>query len=186
MKTSVKWAVSLAVAFMAMAAPGRIQAAGLPISAFFGTFSGGGVAQNDDSVYFAVTARDFDVVIRPDKAAPNGFRVTWTSVIRRGGDPSRPKIRRKSTTRVFVPTGRPGIFRDTSSADPVSGKEMGWARIKDQSLIVYQMVIDDDGAYELQRYERTLSGLGMQLSFTRLRDGERVRRVTGRLVKTAN
>ena len=47
------------------------------------------------------------------------------------------------------------------------------------------MVIDDNGAYQLQRYERALSGLGMALTFTRLRDGEEVRTAKGRLVKTA-
>jgi hypothetical protein len=183
MKTLMKWAVSLTAVFLLLIAPGRINAADLPVSAFFGTYSGGGVAENEDSIYFAVTARDMDVVIRPAGA---GFNVTWTSVIRRGGDPSNPKIKRKSTTRVFAPSQRPGIYRATASADPISGKEMCWARVKGQSLIVYQMVIGVDGAYQLQRYVRTLSGLGMQLTFTRIKDGDRVRTVKGRMVKTAN
>ena len=46
------------------------------------------------------------------------------------------------------------------------------------------MVIDKDGAYQLQRYERKLVGTGMELTFTRLKDGEQVRTVKGRLVKT--
>ena len=82
MKTLMKWAVSLTAVFLLLIAPGRINAADLPVSAFFGTYSGGGVAENEDSIYFAVTARDMDVVIRPAGA---GFNVTWTSVIRRGG-----------------------------------------------------------------------------------------------------
>ena len=45
---------------------------------------GGGIAENDDSIYFGVTARDFDVTIGP---AGNGFSVEWTSVIRGGDDP---------------------------------------------------------------------------------------------------
>ena len=183
MKIMMKRAVSMAAVFFALTAPNPIRAADLPVSAFFGTYSGGGVAENEDSIYFAVTARDMDVVIRPAGA---GFKVTWTSVIRRGGDPARPRVKRKSTTRAFAPTNRPGIFRAAASADPISGKEMCWARIDGQSMIVYQMVIGDNGAYQLQRYERTLSGLGMQLTFTRLKDGERVRTVKGRLVKTAN
>ncbi len=183
MTKRIKWAMSLAAVFLALAAPGRLQAADLPVSAFFGTYSGGGVAENQDSIYFAITARDMDVIIRPEGS---GFKVTWTSVIRRGGDPSNPKIKRKSTTRIFTSTKRPGIFRATDSADPISGEEMSWARIRGQSLVIYQMVIGDDGAYQLQRYVRTLSGLGMQLTFTRLKDGERVRTVKGRMVKTAN
>ncbi len=183
MKTLIKWAVSLTAVFLLPIAPAPIQAADLPVSAFFGTYSGGGVAENEDSIYFAVTARDMDVVIRP---AGTGFKVAWTSVIRRGGDPSNPTIKRRSTSRVFAPTKRPGIYRANDSGDAVSGQEMSWARIKGQSLIVYQMVIGGDGAYQLQRYVRTLSGLGMQLTFTRIKDGERVRTVKGRLVKTDN
>jgi hypothetical protein len=41
------------------------QAADLGIKAFFRNFQGGGVAENDDSLYFGVTARDFDVDIQP-------------------------------------------------------------------------------------------------------------------------
>ncbi len=178
----MKWLAPFMAVLLTLSAPLAAQQRDLPVSAFFGTFSGGGVAENEDSIYFALTARDFDVVIRP---ARNGFSVSWTSVIRRGGDPNRPKIRRRSTTRHFVATGRPGIWRATESGDAVAGKETCWARIDGQSLIVYQLVIDDDGAYQLQRYERRLSGGGMMLTFTRLRDGDRVRTVKGRLVKTA-
>ncbi len=171
-----------AAAAVFLAISGAARAADLPISAFFGTFAGGAVAENEDSIYFRVTARDTDVVIHP---AENGFSVAWTSVIRSGGDPANPNIRRKSTTRRFVASGKAGMFRAVSSGDPLAGKELSWARITGQSLIVYQMVVGDDGAYQIQRYVRTLTGTGMELEFTRLRDGERVRTVKGRLVKTA-
>ena len=61
---------------------------------------------------------------------------------------------------------------------------MSWARIKENALVVYLMVIDKEGAYQLQRYERKLVGTGMELTFTRLKDGEKIRTVKGRLVKT--
>lgn len=47
------------------------------------------------------------------------------------------------------------------------------------------MVVRDDGAYEIQKYDRTLQPSGMLMNFTRVRDGERVRQVEGRLVKVA-
>lgn len=178
----MRWLAAPAAVILGLAASFTARAADLPISAFFGTFAGGAVAENADSIYFRVTARDTDVVIHP---ADKGFSVTWTSVIRRGGDPGNPKVRRKSTTRRFIGSGKPGMYRAATSGDPLSGKEMCWARIRGQSLIVYQMVVGDDGAYQIQRYERTLNATGMQLVFTRLRDGERVRTVKGRLVKTA-
>ncbi len=174
-------AVLVAAALVAFSATASAQKRTLSIGHFFGTFSGGGVAENEDSIYFAVTARDFDVVIGP---AGDGFKVTWTSVIRRGGDVAKPKVRKKSTTRTFVSGARPGVFNGASSGDPLSGKEMSWARIKENALVVYLMVIDKEGAYQLQRYERKLVGTGMELTFTRLKDGEKIRTVKGRLIKT--
>ncbi len=172
-------------ALVALSAPAEAQKRTLSISHFFGTFSGGGVAENEDSLYFAVTARDFDVVIGPAATSGRGgFKVAWTSVIRGGGDVGKPRVRKKSTTRTFIAGARPGLFTATSSGDPLAGGEMAWARIKDNALMVYLMVIDDDGAYQIQRYERKLSGTGMELTFTRLKDGEKIRTVTGRLIKT--
>ena len=77
------------------------------------------------------------------------------------------------------------MFNGISSGDPLSGKEVSWARIKENALIIYLMVIDKKGAYQLQRYERKLVGTGMELTFTRLKDGEKVRTIKGRLIKAA-
>jgi hypothetical protein len=171
------WILLLALA--AGAAPAAAQ--DLSIAAFYGTFQGNGVAENEDSAYFAMTPRDFDVVIAP---AEGGFTITWTSVIREGGDPAAPNVRRKSTTKAFAATGR-GVFRAVDSGDPVKGEEASWARIRRNTLTVYAMTVEPDGAYQMQRYDRTLSGTGMDLTFTRTKDGERTRRVKGKLVKTA-
>ncbi len=101
-----------------------------------------------------------------------------------GGDVNKPRKRKKGTSRTFVAGTRPGMFNGTTSGDPLAGKELSWARIKENVLIVYLMVIDKDGAYQLQRYERKLVGTGMELTFTRLKDGEKIRTVKGRLIKT--
>jgi len=165
-----------------IAATGNVQAADLSFKAFFGKFQGGGVAENDDSLYFGVTARDFDVDIQP---ASSGFSIAWTSVIRSGGTPEKPASRRKTSMRTFKATARTGIWQAVESKDPVEGGELCWARIKDDTLTVYLMVVRDDGVYELQQYDRKLLATGMEMSFTRLRDGDKVRRVKGRLVKVA-
>jgi len=163
-------------------ASSAVQAADLSIKAFYGQFQGGGVAENDDSLYFGVTARDFDVNIQP---AESGFSVTWTSVIRGGGSPGKPDTRRKTSMRTFKSTARAGVWQAVESKDPVTGGELCWARIRDNTLSVFLMVVRDNGAYELQQYDRTLLATGMEMTFTRLRDGEKVRRVKGRLVKVA-
>ena len=48
------------------------------------------------------------------------------------------------------------------------------------------MTIDPKGDYELQQYDRTLIDTGMKLVFRSTRNGENVRKVTGRLARTGN
>jgi hypothetical protein len=152
-------------------------------AAFFGTWSGGGVAENRDSIYFNMTARDIDVTIRP---VDNGFTVSWTTIIRQGGNVQNPNQRRRETVRTLRPAPQGRVWRCVESGDPFTpGKEACWARITGRTLTLYQMTIRADGAYELEQYDRTLTDTGMDLKFTRLRDREPVRTVTGKLVKTA-
>ncbi len=103
----------------------------LTIDAFFGTFSGGGVSENKDSIYFATTARDFDVTIAP---AGTGFKIDWTSVIRKGGDPSKPDIRKRKSTKTLRAAGAAGVFHCATSGDPLKGQEMCWANITGSTL----------------------------------------------------
>ena len=155
----------------------------LPIAAFYGKFSGGGIAHNADSEYFAMTARDFDVVIKPESG---GVRIDWTSVIRGGGDPQNPRIRRRMSSKIFQTTDTPNVFHGSKSGNPLEGKELSWARVDGNTLRVFLMTVSKEGVYELQQYDRTLSGTGMTLLFRSWRDGDRLRSVLGRLVKTAN
>ena len=155
----------------------------LSIKAFYGKFSGGGIAHNADSEYFAMTTRDFDVVIKPEDG---GVRIDWTSVIRRGGDPLNPKIRRRKSSKLLRATAKPNVFHGSKSGNPLKGEELCWARIDGTTLTVFLMTVSESGIYELQQYDRTLSGTGMRLLFRSWRDGDRVRSVSGRLVKTAN
>lgn len=158
------------------------RAADLSINAFAGHYVGSGLARNDVSEYFDLTVRDLDVTIRPEGA---GFNVAWTTVLREGGDPDNPNIKRKSSSISFVPAGRPGVFRGAPSVDPMSGSAYTWARIEGQTLTVHSLVIDETGSYTMHSYDRTLTGLGMELRFTRVRDGEPTKTVTGKLVKVA-
>ena len=163
--------------------PGSGSAQDLPLSAFFGNFSGSGLAENSDSLYFGVTVRDLDVGIGPEDS---GFFVEWTSVIRAGGDPNNPDVRRRTTRVSFVPAEQRGVFKSAATAEPLSGEPLNWAYISGNTLTVNVFVIRDDGGYEVQSYGRTLTAGGMALEFTRIRDGETVRKVEGRLVKVAN
>ncbi|MFI4986286.1 MAG: hypothetical protein ACHQF3_02505 [Alphaproteobacteria bacterium] len=155
----------------------------LSLKAFFGTYTGSGVADNKDSIYFGVTARDLDVVIHPEGS---GFSVAWTTVAHEGGDPAKPKTKRKEDRVVFVPGAAEGIWRAAEEPDPLSGNPYVWARIEGSSLFVYLLTVDVKGRYEMQRYVRTISGSGMELTFVAEREGERTRTVKGKLSRTGN
>ena len=174
-----------ALGLAAVVAGGAAEAAqDLPITAFAGRYVGTGLARNDLSEYFALTVRDLDVTIRP--SGQGGFALDWTTVVRHSGDPDNPKVKRKSSALTFVPSGQPGVYRSATQADPMSGRPYTWARIKGNTLTVHSLTITDDGSYLMQTYDRTLTGYGMELKFTRLRDGEATRSVTGKLTKEEN
>ena len=164
--------------------PPSAPAHALAIKAFFGTFAGNGLADGADVAYFGVTQRDLDVKISP--AGDGGFTVTWTTVLREGGNPKAPNVRRRETTMTFAPGPRPGLFHSLDNGDPLGGGMISWARISRNTLMVHQFAVTADGRHELQTYARTLSGSGMSLLYTRVLDGERTRRVRGKLVKTAD
>lgn len=171
------------ICLLVITAGAGAQARDLPIGAFYGSFKGGGVAENRDSIYFGVTVRDFDVQIKPEG---DGFRVDWATIIRKGGDPNNPKVKRKAQSAVFIPAGNPGVYRAVDLADPLQGGKYAWARIAKQTLYIYALLIDGEGRYDMQIYERTLKPSGMDFVFHRVRDGEPVRTVKGKLIKYAN
>ena len=158
------------------------KAADLSVAAFFGAFQGSGIAENADSLYFGTTARDLDVIIGADNSG-GAFFVRWTTVIRSGGDPNNPNVRRKTQNIVFKSTPQPGTFRGDGSGDPLSGEPYIWARIMGQTLTIYIMNIDKSGGYNMQSYARTLNAFGMDLVFKRIRDGEPVRQASAKLTK---
>jgi hypothetical protein len=163
-----------------LAAGGLAAAQDLSIRAFKGTWGGSAVANNRDSLYFGVTIRDLDVTITP---TTGGFKIGWTTVIRRGGTPTKPKLRKKSVAMTFRNTGRKNVWKLTNSGDMLTGNPYGWARINGKTLTLYLMAIDARGSYAISRYARTLSGTGMDLEFTAIRDGEPARVVRGKLVR---
>lgn len=155
----------------------------LSIKAFYGTWQGSGVAENADSIYFGVSARDFDVIIHPEGT---GFSVAWTTVAHTGGDPKKPNVKRRQDKIVFVPSAGGATWRAAPESDPLGGQPYAWARIEGTSLIIYVFTIDRDGRYELQHYKRTLTGGGMDLVFTDTADGSRARSVKGKLIKLSD
>jgi hypothetical protein len=138
------------------------------IEPFFGEYRGKTISEDDG----VTTTRDLGVTIEPDG---DHFKITWRTVTHDG------ELKHKSYGISFVPTRRPDIYRSAMRTDmfgnrvpmdPLSGDPFVWCRIAGKTLTVYALLINDDGRYDLQVYDRTLVDRGLDLKFTRLREGD--------------
>ncbi len=157
------------------------NAASADFTAFFGEYEGEAVSENDGEV----RKRDLRVNI---SAFENGFTVNWISVTKRPNG----KLNRKEHAINFLPTRRENIFRsgerkdlfgNAVPMDPLKGDPYVWARIHDETLTVHALHVLEDGGYEMQTYARTRIPEGLSLRYSRVRDGEILRTVTGTLTE---
>lgn len=152
----------------------------LALAAFFGIFRGGGVAESGDNPQFRTAMRDSQVEIRA--AEGNGFRIAWATTAPRG-NPNQPTAKTKTTEMTFKAGAKPGMFEAVPQGNPLAGQDFAWARLKRQTLTIYSMTTTPEGGYEMQRWDRTLQGIGMEMTYTRISDGEPTRSVKARLTK---
>ncbi|MCB1364478.1 MAG: hypothetical protein KDK02_10165 [Rhodobacteraceae bacterium] len=152
-------------------------AARADIARFIGDYSGSAEMVSADG---STTPRDMSVAISQTR---DGFRVQWTTVTYKSD--GRTKVSPYSVD--FLPTDRPGIysaamqrnvFGHAVPLDPMKGEPYVWGRITGDTLTVYSLFVDDNGGYEMQQYDRTLAEGGLQLEFTRFRNGEMLRSVS--------
>ncbi len=156
-------ALGLAAALLSSAA----QAADRKLDAFVGRWIGTGQATEGVVAPVATQSRDSEVVI--EKVA-DGFKVSWTTMSSDLDDGSKAKV--KASSLVFKASRKPGYFVDVKSGDPLKGKKSTWARLSGDTLTVNQLVVSEDGQWDVTVYERTLSdGDRMKSSFTRIRNG---------------
>lgn len=160
-----------------------IASADVSLKAFEGVWQGTAVSESDLSTNFPVTVRDLDVEIRP--LADGSFKLTWRTVQRQKGDPSKPQEVVKETARLFVPKAGGKVWYMQPSEDLYAKGTASWASLKGQTLTVYSMTLREDGGYDMLVYKRILNGLNMKLDFKALRDGELRRTANGTLIKSA-
>jgi hypothetical protein len=160
---------------------GVAQAQSSEFQRFLGTYAGEAVSASGEEF----DKRDISVEITSEG---KGFKVKWTVVIKRGRD----RPRREERTIAFLPAKRPDVFSSAMRTDqfgnavpldPLSGEPYIWARIDGSKLWMYALFVTETGGYEMQTYERTLVPGGMELRYARVRDGEVLRTVTGKLKK---
>lgn len=167
----------LACLFGARPATARDQS----IDAFFGAYEGASISGATEGV----SVREMKVSIAPTK---RGFNVTWNTTTHK----TEGKSKVKTYSIDFEPTKREGIFGsemrrnkfgDRVPLDPLGGAPYVWARITGNVLTVYSLHITAEGSYEMQVYHRTRTEDGLSTKFTRFREGQPVRVITGTLAK---
>lgn len=143
---------------------------------FFGEYVGQAELFNSDGSLREV--RDLDISISPEKMG--GFSAAWISVRlvdgRRDVDGVKRWVQESHFERDkegrLIESTRSSLFARKSKADLLSGETLRWARVDGNVLSVYSMAVLEDGRYELQIYDRSLTELGLDLSFRRLVDEE--------------
>lgn len=140
------------------------------VTRFVGTYSGSAVVEQADGT---ALPRDMSVTIA---RKGDGFRVEWSSITHRDDG----RVREKSYSIDFVPSERGSVyaaamkrnvFGHTVQMDPMKGEPYVWSRISGDTLTVYSLFVAEDGGYEMQQFDRTLTDGGLQLNFKRISDG---------------
>jgi len=170
------------VVFLVAAVARPALAENRKISDFYGAYTGQSISVTGEGL----SARDLNVEIKKTK---QGFNLSWTTVTRKKDQ----SAKRKSYSIDFSKSPRKNMWGSAVRRDafgnmqPINplreGDPFVWATLKDDTLTVYALLITEAGGYELQTYARALTAGGMTLNFTRLRDGEQLKSITGVLLK---
>ncbi len=123
--------------------------------------------------------RDLGVEISRTKT---GFNVTWEVTTHKpsgGYKTKKYSINFRATKRkyVFAAQMKKNIFGSMDPLDPMKGEPYVWARIKGDTLTVFALLINEDGGYELQIYDRSLAEKGLDLKYSRIRNGQQLRTI---------
>lgn len=173
----VRFLAAFSVIFLAWTT-GAAAAENIPLKSFFGKFRGSAVSETDAAKKLDFALRDLDVTIAPKG---DGFEISWISN-QRPIPGSGSKVTKRQNTIAFLAPNENGVYKPEQQGDPFMGGNMAWSRIENRTLFTHVLTIGERGAYELQSYARTLTPEGdMKLLFTRYRDNERVRQVSGTL-----
>lgn len=152
------------------------------IADFVGDYKGSAELVRADG---SAEPRDMSVSISKTKA---GFNVSWKTVIFKHDG----RVKEQSYSVDFVPTDRAGIysaamrrnvFGHEVQLDPMKGEPFVWGRISGETMTIYSLFIDEEGGYEMQQFDRTLVDDGLQLNFSRIRDGHPEHSVSTLLVR---
>jgi len=153
------------------------QTAFADISRFVGSFTGSAEVMLADGTK---QPRDMNVEISQTK---EGFIVKWTSVTYRPDGSKKSKSYSVEFTpsdrgEVFAAAMTRNVFGHSVPLDPMKGEPYVWSRINGDTLSVYSLFVAEDGGYEIQQFDRTLTEGGLTLAYQSVRNGQINRTVT--------
>ena len=168
-----------ALAFVALFVASAAQAADRKIEDFYGRWVGTGQATQGIVNPVATQSRDSEVII---ERAADGFKISWTTMSSIINDGSKSKVKASALT--FKRGKNPSVFIDLKSGHAMDGKKTTWARVSGDMLSIAQLVVADDGQWDVTVYDRTLKGADqMTLAFTRITNGAIARQASLMMTK---
>lgn len=174
----IGWGVLVLAALLLWVPPVAAQ----DISQFVGRYSGSvEVVHADDDI----DPRDMSVEISETR---KGFSVRWTSITEKNDGRRKEKsykvdFRESDRDGIFSAAMGRNVFGHEVQLDPMKGNPYVWARISGETLTVFSMFIHQNGDYEMQQYDRSLSEKGLHLVFSAHLNGSPTRQLETELIR---
>ena len=160
--------IATVLALAALSFSSTAQAADRKIGDFFGRWLGTGEATQGATAPVKTQSRDTELII---ERAADGFKISWTTMSSDVTSPTKSKV--KTAEMTFKPGAKPGFFVELKAGNALDGKKTTWARLSGDTLTINQLVVADDGKWDVSVYDRTLKDKDtMELAFTRISDGK--------------
>lgn len=169
------WAFARGLAVIAVLC--AALAARADVARFVGSYEGSAEVSSADG---SSHKRDMSVEIAE---TDEGFSVAWTSTTYRPDGSSKDKsyaIEFLASDRgdVYASAMKRNVFGHDVQLDPMKGEPYVWSRIDGDMLSVYSLFVAEDGGYEIQQFNRTLTEGGLDLDYKSVRNGEIQRTVS--------
>jgi hypothetical protein len=171
--------IATMLALVALSLSTTAQAADRKIDEFYGRWLGTGEATQGAAAPVKTQSRDSEVII---ERAADGFKISWTTMSSDVSDATKSRVKTAQLT--FKPGGKPGYFVEVKSGDALGGKKTTWARVSGDVLTINQLVVADDGQWDVSVYDRSLKDTNtMDLAFTRITNGKIARQASLRMTR---
>ncbi|WP_338153208.1 hypothetical protein [Pseudophaeobacter leonis] len=174
----IGWGVLLLAALFLFVPPVAAQ----DVSQFVGRYSGSVEVVHADG---DIDPRDMSVEISETR---KGFSVRWTSITEKNDGRRKEKsykveFRESDRAGIFSAAMGRNVFGHEVQLDPMKGHPYVWARITEGTLTVFSLYIHQNGDYEMQQYDRSLSEKGLHLVFSSHLNGRPTRQLETELIR---